>query len=574
MLTSLLAATIVAGQDVAFSEPEYRKPVALRERLIPVDDLCRQLSKELGVKLQAASDVRDLKLALRLRGRSARWTLERVADVLDLEWKRVSEGYELRAPAASTQALREARRQADSRMRAARRKALDALATAAGKSFAELKSERDTLAAEREQMLADRKPGWSDRVAALAGRIQALETAAEEPAYALGAMLRANPTASNRLLEEGEILVASTARVPGVLSFAEPMRRELSQSGTAGWLVAGHIGGEIAYLFIRMEGAAANARSGQLRIAPEAEPTPSRFAGWSQTAAEFAAALPAGPIGESRPDRWPAHPIVADILLDTAERCDLDLVADAFRIPPSANLPSGATAADLWRGLAGGAQGPSVRLVDGAVLYRHARFWSLRDSEIPERTLAALDRVPATDRRALFDAAAEFARGLTVSQIRRFAIRYEGHGANVEAARYALPALNFWGTLSAGQRADALERNPILLSQMSPASRAAYLRAVGANLLLGGTGTSMEGLKLLFAAAGAPGETPAFLTEVSIVPYSLVQATSRAYPIPLDRLPEGTGQDGVLRRHYFYFGFDAARALTYSMTMAEPKSGG
>src|SRR5688500_16260116 len=85
------------------AEPALQTTVSPSMRLVSVRNAWEQLAKDSGAIVSVQPTVAELKVALLVNDRSVGWALDKIADVLDLEWKKEGERYRLlQSPAAAS----------------------------------------------------------------------------------------------------------------------------------------------------------------------------------------------------------------------------------------------------------------------------------------------------------------------------------------------------------------------------------------------------------------------------------------------------------------------------------------
>jgi hypothetical protein len=90
LLGCLLVLAVVCGAlgqapDLAKDE-RLAKPITVRRALIPLSEATQLLSEEIGVTVEAASSLRDLKCTILVTGEPAHRVLKGLGEALDLEW--------------------------------------------------------------------------------------------------------------------------------------------------------------------------------------------------------------------------------------------------------------------------------------------------------------------------------------------------------------------------------------------------------------------------------------------------------------------------------------------------------
>lgn len=568
-----LFALQAAMPPVLADDSRLKAPISIQARLKPLGDLCRELSRSSGVSIRPLQTLAEIKLALRIVDRPAGWVLDQAADVLDLEWRKAGDGYELFQPPDAAKAISETIRAERARRWDRQRQWLGGLAKLSERSRADLKAEADDVNRQIDEIETSALPGIGvTRLFELQRKSQELQGVLDLASYALGRFMQGHQLQVESMVRGSAVEAAATGSIPGFRALSWPSEERASAQF---FFFGANLRSRLRYAAFESGQDGVNLSVREEPQENEAEPpSPAmRFIHWGHSHAQIAAGLAGRKLAEPKLKSWPEHPIFADILLEAAEQSGLDLVADAFHEPVKNALPSGGSPAQIWQSISRTSFGPFVRVADGAVMVRHSRFWNLRESEIPEPVLGALNAADAKDRGTLYRAAAEFASALTAEQERRLGdLRYEGWGRNVEFARYALPAFKFWAVLSPAERESALARQPLPMSSLSPAAAAAYRRAVLEYVLLGGGGSPETAARLLTASLAGQTEGLSFLTESSTGPYVSVTTGTRNFILPLANAPEGSEAEGMKTDHYFYFGYDATHAIRFTTHSLVPKN--
>ncbi len=549
--------------EVSLEEnPKLQAALSFRERLIPVGELCAAVSQRTGVVLRPSARFADLKLAMRIKDRSAAWTLKQMAEVLDLEWKPVSDGYNLvqtpEAAAAEAKA-QEPAKGGVGRVLADRNRAGQPYLN---RSYAWI---RTTLKqyGETEQAIQDEgRPGWIDRIFKLKREKEALTPLGTPEGYLL-AQLAAR--GGLELPAEDEARVWANRPGLGFPIFDDSVLEEEGRGEGETYFIVTRSDLGLRAQFV---GARAQRRYPMRLDGPTFGVPPDRYLKWYQGAAiveeKLGGRAPQASGGLAAPD----DRMTTDAWMESSELTGIDFIAEAFRFFDANVTPRQFdSVGGHWASYCQGAGGPFLKVVDGAVLIRPAGFWFRRLAETPERLLRPMMAADFSNRAALYDTAAAFANSLNAFQISGLAGHrtYEIH-PNVGWARLSLPAFRVWSLLSAAQKRLALEREPIPYRSLSAAAQAAYRRAIMV-FVHHQEQFSEIALPLLLRAVSGQLEDAAFLCEAAWTPIEEKIVVGRAYRVPADPQAELINAAGRRRDDHFYFGFDATTPVHYTSSL-------
>ena len=551
LLHSLVAMAVRAQEAVSLAEVEaLRQPVTVREKMILLPDLLREVSRRTGVTLTAERDLAGDKLTVFVKDVSAEDLLRRIATIVMGEWRKTREGYQLAQTAQAKRWEEELLAlERENRLQSARR-AVQIYMQQAQRPYAELVREaRKKLQAMMEGRPRDVLQTPSGETIPIVG-ITSLPSNldyAELPYYLIGRLLRGFSPQQWQAFWRGEPFFASTLNLPGTLPLP-PEALEWDKQSVHLRLPLGDSQEErrlrevllrqaereptqhILLVFALDEGAG-TIRSSIYRVKPMmVEPYSSIggvvvntarepkhrveehpcFQWWNrwQTGEEEAAeavALQAKvnmapgeqlPVSEYAPLPAPgrAYFTLADYLEWLARRTDLQIVADAYRYPwnrfdDTPFLQQGETVLNWLKRVVRPASqyGGSWWHVEGNwLLVKHSRFWELRRSELPERTVRELERKTARGQMLTLNDYAALAQEMGAMHRRRletldgYAVRFslsplDGH----------LAVLRFWASLNSAQQTAALRDGVLPIAALSPAQQRAFWRSAWEGVLFG-----------------------------------------------------------------------------------------
>lgn len=250
----------------------------------------------------------------------------------------------------------------------------------------------------------------------------------------------------------------------------------------------------------------------------------------------------------------------------------MNVIADAFRVP-ARPVREGNTLAE-WLSRFTIEEPGYLRIEGDWLLFRHARYWRLRRSELPKTLVRQMEQKTATEGLTLDDYATLASR-LTPEGILR-ASESTGYSFRFDRAplQYAAPALRFWASLTAEQKNMALQRQPLPYVCLTPVQQKLFYEAMvhrlheRSNPLLPALLTTPERqAELAFVlerwregAYTVAGERISITAES---PEEMEQQRSLVPDAPVT-------YEQSLKGHFtFYFGLDAQRAVCYEVSIRE-----
>jgi hypothetical protein len=529
VLTLFLMRVEAAAQVVPLREvPGLNKPVTIRETMILVPDLLREVRRQTGVMVVASREYDNDKLTVFVREKPAHELLEHVATIVMGEWRQTRDGYMLMQTTKAQQwqeellALEE-----EEEVRRAQR-TVETYMKHAMRPYTELVQEaRQIIAAAQASKPAQVVVTPSGETIRIEG-IMEIPPEADHAAlhnYLIGRLLRDFTQAQWRAFWKGQPFVAATFDFPGALRLPResvqwareskklqvPLQHEQQDSDPAQlppteqvatqqlMLVfaldrnLGAISYHIAYLneeggttsqgYTQMPFGNVDAESAFKRL--HAHPCLQWWAQWHKGAGDDAnrEAL-SRKLDTAANERTPASPYVtwpfnqsvftlADYLEWLAKHTDLHIVADAYRYPWNrfAQVPflqEGETVAEwlkrVLRPAPQNLEGCWWRVDGDWLLVKHGRFYYLRRTELPEQVVRQLERKVAQRVPLGLNDYAAVARETTFAHRRRLVNEPMGHTIRFSV----LPLIQHLPMLRLWGTLSAAQKNVVLRNGVIP----------------------------------------------------------------------------------------------------------
>jgi len=482
----------VSAQEASLREvPALKKPVTVREAMILLPDLLREVRRQTGAMVIASRDFNNDKLTVFVREKPAHELLEHVATIVMGEWRKTRDGYMLMQTARAQrwheellaleeeESLRPSRRMVETYMKHAMR------------PYAEVVQEaRQIIAAAQASKPAQVVVTPSGETIRIEG-IMEIPPEADHAAlhnYLIGRLLRDFTQSQWRAFWKGQPFVAATFDFPGALRLPResvqwareskklqaPLQHEQQDSDPAQLppteqvapqqllLIfaldrgVGAISYRIAYLteeggttsggYSQMPFGHVDAESASSRL--HAHPCLQWWGQWHKGLGDDAnreilsRKLDAAP-SEKQPASpyvtWPFNSSVftlADYLEWLAQRTALNIVADAYRYSWNRFidvpfLQEGETVAEwlkrVLRPAPQNLEGCWWRVDGDWLLVKHGRFYYLRRTELPEQVVRQLERKVAQRVPLGLNDYAAVARETTIVHRRRLVNEPMGH---------------------------------------------------------------------------------------------------------------------------------------------------
>ncbi|GIV07390.1 MAG: hypothetical protein KatS3mg017_0592 [Fimbriimonadales bacterium] len=488
---------IALGQAVDLSqEPALQKPLSLRFIMRPLREVIEHVAAQTGATLGVAKTIEHYKVTLIVREQPAWQILHMLTRVYPVEWRVEENDRYYLTEIAETRNQRLRQQQAQ---RQALQRALDAqiqrLQQAAQTDFLTLRQQLQSIDAEINRLAEQRPPDWADQAERLAQQRARIGRAGESLlCYLLGVIAQAWTPEQRLRLWNGQVLLASTKPLAG----AQPMPANALQWIRAWSPAFDEQPPESAQMLIRLESdskqlvLALVARMGESTVSfierlplefsdSGSPPTPTTLpeaVGRISLRRTAEAPLPTAPY-------WGNQFTLAEILAWLADHTDLNIVADAFRVPMPCVEERARAATTVADWLQDVLQTNAVLFESPAhswLIARHREQAELIPSEIDEPTLERFEKRASNG--LSLDDYAELAALLTPAQQRRLEIP-TGYALRFDTAplQNSIPALRFWASLTPTQRQAANERLPLAYPQLSAIQQRLFWDAIEYALL-------------------------------------------------------------------------------------------
>jgi hypothetical protein len=481
------------GQSVNLSQVEsLQKPISLRLKMRPLRELVEQASQQTDITLGVAKAVEQYKITVFVTNRPASTVLNLVAQQLSLEWQQDSQGrYFLTEPTRVREARLKLARAAGQQYRSRAIEWLRRLQQQAQTDFTTLHARLKQLDAEQDRLQELQPSGWMDTMSQLAqARAQIADAAETLPRYLLGKLTTQWSQEQWARFWNGQAMLASTKPIPIALSLPADLVQWLALWSPNSFdrppdsaLVLARWDGErgnIHLFLIARAGEQSLIFTETISVGEASTRDPVRPA-----SAEQATDVPETPI-RRRPNEPPfqspyVQPVatLADHLEWLAERCDVAIIADAFRLPLRTLEPHrNARTLREWVQNLTREEPVEATYQDGLLLLRHRERDPLLTSEIDEPILETIEQRAQSDGLSLDDYAA-LAYQLTREQQQRLETP-NGYALRFDPAPFhnSIPALRFWASLTATQKQTARERQPIAYPTLSAVQQRLFWDAI------------------------------------------------------------------------------------------------
>ncbi|AIE85629.1 hypothetical protein OP10G_2261 [Fimbriimonas ginsengisoli Gsoil 348] len=436
--------------------------------MVPLKQAVKDLSKDAGFTLEAATVIWPLKVTILVKDQPIGTVMDRVAGVFHGEWKRDGDLYRLSIPSEwrnSESAFVEAE---NKERRREAEEAIEPLMAGAAVPYQqvmdELKKPVDPKAKNSKRPLYEKVSApenyllgymfrrmtqaqwqqfWGGRTMSTVDFLPADDSASKQPATTAPTRTRRNGTTSGAAGPKAIRATASYDPLTGHLALNE------ANIGTAGRLIdRPYPSGELAKL-----------------------PFAKEVLEWNR-GEEDSTELGKPVNGSPKRPYFGGQASAADVLEWLHDQSGVPIVADAFRT--YVNVPnSGATISARLNSFKQANNG-FMRIDKGFVSFRYGGFWRLKTMEAPEEYFAAIEK-SATPK---LDDYADLALKLSDLQVLPFRVGAGLLKVDPEPLRTALPALRFYGSLSSGQRRTASAGQPLQFGALSVGSRELFLYAM------------------------------------------------------------------------------------------------
>lgn len=497
------------------ADPRLQKQVSFHAKRITVRDFVKSLAEQTQVSLGVDKAFEQEKLTLFVKEKPAWEVMTHAVAVLGLEWHAAqNEGYFIaRSKQRAEEELAEQKRR--QQQREALEKRLRALQrTATQYRFDQLFAEYQRLQKARQEIEARKPEGWQDRLTEIANTLASLSAGSDLQSYLAGWLTAQWIPQQWQRFWQGTPFVACYPARPGLavlpseigswylreqsekvkMLTPEAMAPSIPDPPTSFYFVMRYDPHQqlIHYhLIVNTETLGYKADGGTIQewIPSEAEnalnPVP-------------APNLPAIPIaskpGEPNCCPQPAACTLADELEWLTERCEVAIIAQAFRVRLAWGTHSRSQAQTLNRWVA---EHPSLQNYhfeyrDGYLLVRYPLAPMLRRTEIPESAIVSLEERARSEGGLTLDDYAQLALQLTPEQEQRLVdSTYLPSFGDISHAlcfdsdplKQSLPAFRFWASLTPQQRKSALEEAiPLFYHQLSTVQKRLFWEAIESSL--------------------------------------------------------------------------------------------
>jgi hypothetical protein len=431
-------------------DPAFQTPVTLNTKNEPISDALKDIAGQAGVGLQCETAIDDLKVTVFATKVPAGLLLDKIASVLDCGWTRDNKMNILAIPRAEQQARSDFLDQEDQVIRAAAEKEARSMATSAAdaSSFEEFEQQFNSS----NTSLPGPAPKIPGELPVLR-RVGMQSVMASPATYAMGLMMSKWSDADWNSFWGGDVAYTSFTR-PNISQ--DPSQVQSNVAEPPMWVFfrydayGGHTlemaqppQGRIPHM-PNMDEDELSGPLGQTTFGKAVLAWPDITEGDKDEAFK----APIHQIGASAATQNEYMPVpdvgMSDQLEKLSQASDIPIVADGFRAPEPDRVHGGTT--NAWLKSLQSVDKAYVRIEDGVAMVRHARFWRLRESEIPEEAIAPM--VQRTDPLTIMDYA-QFVAGLTPAQQATLsAPKPPILGFPLEPLQYCLPGVAFLGTFT------------------------------------------------------------------------------------------------------------------------------
>lgn len=587
----LIALTLSAAQarcqprDIAQAE-SLQKPISVRLKMRPLRELVEQIARRTETPLGVSKNVEQYKVSVFVKERPAGTVLALVARQLELEWQQDSDGrWFLTEPVRVREARLRQARAAEQQRRERLSEYLQRLQKQAQTDFVTLHTRLKQIDEAQDQLQASQAQGWMDMMERLAReRAQIADAAATLLRYLAGRVAAAWSQEQWGRFWSGQTMLASTKPIPAALAL--PV--DALQWATLWSPNSFDSPPESALFLARWDRAAGAMQTFLIVRAGE------RALVFTETIAG-ADALSSNPDAPSKSgSQTPQIPIrrapneppfqspyaqgettLADQLEWLVDRCEVAIIADAFRYPMRVTEPNrNARTLHDWALSLTREEPIDAVYQDGFLLVRHRMRNDLLLSEIDEPTLEAFEQ-RAAEGLSLDDYAA-LAYPLTYEQQKRLETP-NSCALRVDTTPFytAIPALRFWASLTPAQKQSARERQPIPYPMLSPVQQRLFVEAIEHALSTPtlSTGDLLMHLDRLYDPEAQQNLAffldfwKNFSFEVNTGQVRLIFEDVEDYQQTLQELALSGASVSVQEREHhnysLYFGFEASRAAHY-----------
>ncbi|MGQ9879325.1 MAG: hypothetical protein ACUVSV_00475 [Armatimonadota bacterium] len=550
--------TVRADENPLMQEERLRKPVTVRQKMVLLPDLLRDIGKQTGVNLTCTRDLSADKLTVFVEGKPASEVLTHIATLMMGEWRKTTEGYSLSQKAQAQKWQEELLAwDRENRLQDAR-KTVETYMMHSERDYAELVRQ---VRRQREARWAGGPPNvlvtpGGEQIRIFTPVSASEDDYAELHNYLLGRILKGFTRAQWQAFWRGEVFVAATFDLPGALrlppetlewlqqsvqlglpyeqeELAEAIRRQkLSEAESTQHVLllfaldeqAGSVRTKIARYIPELPepltfgsiGSAAMFTTKQPLHQLEEHPCLQHWAQWqteprSPSSPKWLASKivpnPNAPKPVSKYSRFllPHPPFtLADYLQWLSQNTsNINIIADAYRTAWNAyaDLPfhvTGETVGDWLQRIANSPRKAWWHAEDEWLLVKHADFWQLRPTELPEATVRQIEKKIAQGQiDTLLDDYAALAGSITPAH--RYRLQMPGGyvvGFPLLIVQDHLPFLRLWASLNRVQKNATLRDGFIPLQTLSATQQRTFVQCAMEAMLehLDTTALPFEGL--------------------------------------------------------------------------------
>lgn len=541
-LLALIMMPLFADASLPLEEDtRLQSPVTLRAKMLPIPQILQEIGKQTGVPLECTKNISEDKMTVLVRDYPAWKVLQKMAEVMGYSWERTKRGYRLSQPARSAQEEAQALLEEQSALREEVQQFIRDAILEAQRDYPEIVREYVQLDKEIDSLWARSQEVPEE----LSRRRNLLHNVAQPQRYLFARLCQRLSSPDWQRFWNGEVLLASTMRGNQWLPITEDIRswREAREE------LSNHILSRLAYSDgtpVLREGQRHTLpevspstqylfafyldwQMGRIRANLLYSEDGMRYAGdqmdvfWSEIErkevqsgtlwqrweqwqtpdeARKDAPLCRKPIQRQEKEESSTTPLpfvdsrktIADYLEWLFDHAQVNIVADAFRYPVGGGqirIDSEAKTVGEWMsGLKKEADGAYLygwwRVEEDVLLFRHQRYWWLRQSEPSENLLKTLEKRYEKRDITLSDYAL-LAKSLTPAQEGRLnrrllVVQFDSEPCG-DIPQNNLPALRFWGSLSPVQQRNALAGKPLRVDTLPPAVQQIFWQAVGYGLV-------------------------------------------------------------------------------------------
>ncbi len=584
ILHGIVFALIVLGAHVLAdnlsADARLHKTISLQLHTALLEEAMQEVGNQTGVAFHIHDSLKGEKATLFVSNRPAWQVLDKLGEVLGIRYEKEDDAYRLVPDPELRQSEESLRKAEQNALRRSAEQMLKRWAQLAREDFRLITRRVRYLQEQMEKLQREKPPGWGERRAALAVQVDSLQLIAQLHTYLAGRAYRQTPSSAWTRLWRGETLYFAYPQQPGTLPLPADCLRWAAANADAPpafLTLAIRLDLQKAQMVFTMlalqedaSPAIENVQQFTEEIPAAADASHPLLARWQRwrtppDAFEGNTSLRRGkaPDGQPSSARF-GVPTVADWMQWVARQAGFQVVADAFRLPAPLRITNSPadTLADWFREFA--LSGLGYLRVEGEwLLFRHERYWWLRQSEPDERLARQMER-KASEQGISLDDYASFANALPPEAQTRLERGEYIARFDLTPLQTAIPALRFWASLNEAQKEVALQRQPIPYTQLTPAQQRLFREAIEAKLPAelffsmlppGEMAFLLEGWKLPAYTSATP--------NLSITAESPEELEQQRHLLP----PTAASERAISGQFTLYFGVDAQRVVPYPLSI-------